>query len=107
MIAKNGEKRTLETSASLITDSSGKPVGFRGIARDVTELRQAQKALQESEDRYRDLVESSQDLMCTHDLQGQILWVNEEPARNLGYSRNDILKMNVRDLLVPEPKRGI
>ena len=104
VIAKNGEKRTLETSASLITDSSGEPVGFRGIARDVTELRQAQKALQESEDRYRDLVESSQDLMCTHDLQGQILWVNEEPARNLGYSRNDILKMNVRDLLVPERK---
>ena len=104
VIAKNGEKRTLETSVSLIEDSSGEPVGFRGIARDVTELRQAQKALQESEDRYRDLVESSRDLMCTHDLQGQILWVNEEPARILGYSRNDILKMNVRDLLVPERK---
>ena len=104
VVTKNGEKRTLETSVSLIKDSSGKPVGFRGIARDITELRQAQKALQESEDRYRDLVESSQDLMCTHDLQGQILWVNEEPARVLGYPRDDILKMNVRDLLVAERK---
>jgi PAS domain S-box-containing protein len=104
VITKNGAKRTLETSVSLIFDSSGKPVGFRGIARDITELRQAQKALRESEDQYRDLVESSQDLMCTHDLQGQILWVNEEPARNLGYSRNDILKMNLCDLMVPERK---
>jgi PAS domain S-box-containing protein len=42
--------------------------------------------------------------MCTHDLQGQILWVNEEPARVLGYSRNAILKMNIRDLLVIERK---
>ncbi len=104
VIAKNGEKRILETSASLITDSSGEPVGFRGIARDVTELREAQKTLQETEDRYRDLVESSRDLMCTHDLRGQILWVNEEPVRILGYAKNDILKMNIQDLLVPERK---
>jgi PAS domain S-box-containing protein len=37
--------------------------------------------------------------MCTHDLKGQILWVNEEPARVLGYGKENLLKMNIRDLV--------
>ena len=99
VITKNGGRRNVETSVSLIRDSSGKPIGFRGIVRDITELRKAQKAVSESEDRYRDLVESSRDLMCTHDLTGKILWVNEEPIRILGYDKEFILKMNIRDFL--------
>ena len=38
VITKNGEKRNLETSVSIIRDVSGKPVGFRGIARTISEL---------------------------------------------------------------------
>ncbi len=49
IIRKDGEKRHLEISASLIKDSGGKPVGFRGIARDVTDKIIAQQALTESE----------------------------------------------------------
>ncbi len=46
---KDGENRHLEISANLITDDSDQPVGFRGIARDVTDRVMAQKALKESE----------------------------------------------------------
>jgi len=49
IIRKDGEKRFLEISASLITGSGGEPVGFRGIARDVTDKVIAQRALSESE----------------------------------------------------------
>jgi PAS domain S-box-containing protein len=66
------------------------------------ERKQAEEALREREDRYRDLVESSQYLICTHDLQGQILSVNHEGARLLGYDQRDFLKKNIRDLLVPK-----
>jgi len=72
---------------------------------DTTDRKRIEEALRESEDRYRDIVESSRDIMCTHDLKGQILWVNEEPVRILGYAKNDILKMNIREFLVPE-RRG-
>ena len=102
VITKNGGRKNIETSISLIKDWSGKPIGFRGIARDITELRQAQKALFESEDRYRDLVENSQDLIYTHDLEGNLLSVNEAPVRLLGYSRESLLRMNLSDLLIPE-----
>ncbi|MBW1781155.1 MAG: PAS domain S-box protein [Deltaproteobacteria bacterium] len=43
---KNGEKRTLEMSAYLMNDQEGNPVGFRGIARDVTEKKQAEEMRQ-------------------------------------------------------------
>ena len=49
IIRKDGEKRFLEISASLITGSGGEPIGFRGIARDVTDKVIAQRALSESE----------------------------------------------------------
>jgi PAS domain S-box-containing protein len=49
IIRKDGEKRYLEISASLIKNNGGQPIGFRGIARDVTEKIVAQQALRESE----------------------------------------------------------
>jgi PAS domain S-box-containing protein len=59
-------------------------------------------SLRESEDRYRDLVENSEDLVCTHDLQGNLLSVNPAPARVLGYGVEELLKTPMRDVLVPE-----
>ncbi|MFH1028732.1 MAG: PAS domain S-box protein, partial [Pseudomonadota bacterium] len=55
----------------------------------------------ESEARYRDLVENSQDLICTHDLQGNLLFVNEAGTKISGYSNEALLKMNLRDMLAP------
>ena len=55
IIRKNGDKRYIEASISLQKDSSGKPRGFRGILRDVTERKQAENVLRESEKKYREL----------------------------------------------------
>ena len=57
---KDGETRHLEISASLIKDDQGEPMGFRGIARDVTDRILAQKALQESEACALELSQTSQ-----------------------------------------------
>ena len=43
IIRKDGVTRYIEASVSLLQDSSGKPIGFRGITRDVTERKQAQE----------------------------------------------------------------
>jgi len=60
------------------------------------------RALRESEDRYRDLVEHSQDLICTHDLTGRIRSVNRATVKIVDYSEEQLLQMNIRDLLAPE-----
>ena len=51
LIFENGEKRLLESSVSLIKDTEGNKTGFRGIARDITERKNAEARLKKSEER--------------------------------------------------------
>lgn len=54
------------------------------------------------DDLFRDLVEHSQDLICTHDLTGRLLSVNPLPARLLGYSVEELLRKPMKSLIAPE-----
>jgi len=72
------------------------------VARDITDRKRTEEALRESEDRYRDLVEHSQDLLCTHDLEGKLLSCNPAPARILGYEVAELLEIPMRELVAPE-----
>jgi PAS domain S-box-containing protein len=58
--------------------------------------------LYESEKHYRDLVENSLDLMCTHDLNGVLLTINLAAARTLGYEPGELVNRNLREFLSPE-----
>jgi two-component system cell cycle sensor histidine kinase/response regulator CckA len=91
------EARVKERTAELEKANEDLRSEIAGRKRVVEELR-------ESEDRYRDLVEHSQDLICTHDLKGRLLSVNPWAARVLGYSRDELLRMNMRDLIAPEAR---
>ena len=64
-------------------------------------LRQAE-AIRRSEEQYRELFEESIDLVFTNDLEGNFTSVNRASLRTCGYSPEEILKMNARDLLTPK-----
>ena len=56
IIGKDGTKRYVETSASLLKDSSGKPIGFRGILHDITARKRAEEELKKYREQLEGLV---------------------------------------------------
>jgi PAS domain S-box-containing protein len=97
---KDGTIINVEVTSNRL-DFGGRPAELV-LANDITLRKQAEKALRESEDRYRDLVENSHELMCTHDLEGRVLSVNPWAERVLGYPQESLIGLNIREGLLPE-----
>ena len=90
LVDRNGSKFFVETSVSLILDSNNQKIGFRGILRDITKQRQAEAALRESEEKYRNILESIQEGYYETDLKGNYVFFNEAFANILGVSKNEL-----------------
>ena len=74
----------------------------RRVSAEARRVEPIQRALQDNQDWYEDLVEHSHDLLCIHDLTGRLLSINSTPARLLGYSVEEILQIPMRELIAPE-----
>ena len=96
VIRKDGTKQISEVSISLIRDSRGQPVGFRGISRDICDRKEMEESLRQSEERYRSIIEQMEDGYFELDLAGNFTFVNDAECRNLGYSRRELIGMNPR-----------
>ncbi|HEX9918021.1 MAG TPA: PAS domain S-box protein, partial [Pyrinomonadaceae bacterium] len=101
IVTKGGERRLLEVSSQLIYDE-GTVVGVQGIARDITTRKRAERALRESEERYRELFENANDLVYTHDLCGNFTSLNKTGERITGYTREEATSLNIAQIIVPE-----
>jgi PAS domain S-box-containing protein len=93
---------TFEARYSPLTDDADNVIGVIGVATDITENRKAQKALQENEERYRELFENANDIIYTHDLAGNFTSLNRSGEQITGYGRDEALQMNIVDVLAPE-----
>jgi two-component system, cell cycle sensor histidine kinase and response regulator CckA len=107
ILKKDGTKVTLELSSSLLRDSNGKPIGFYGISRDVTEKRKTEQSLRESERKYRATLETMQEGYYEIDLDGNFTFFNEALARIHGYPAEELLGMNNRQYSNPEEAKRV
>ncbi|MCX7726325.1 MAG: PAS domain S-box protein [Chitinispirillaceae bacterium] len=69
---------------------------------DITKLKNAERALRESEKRYRDLFENATDIIFTIDLEGNFTSANKSALFTFGYTEEDVGKTNIRQLIDPE-----
>lgn len=72
------------------------------LVRDISDRKRADEALQRSEAEYRLLLEHASDGIHTYDLSGRILDTNSKFCEMLGYTREELLRLNVADLIPPE-----
>ena len=84
-LLKPCERHTLRVSVEL------------SLARHVSK-----RQLRADDDRYKDLVENSYDLICTHDVDGRLLSVNAAAEKALGYAREALVGRYLQELLVPD-----
>jgi two-component system cell cycle sensor histidine kinase/response regulator CckA len=90
VIGKDGTKLFGEVSVSLITDAKGQPIGFRGIARDITQRKQAEEALRTEKQRFQTLTENSPFGMVMIDQDGTFKYMNPKFRELFGYDLADI-----------------
>ena len=81
-------------------DEDGDIVGIMGIDREVTERKRRQRALERSRQRLQSLFKKLPDAIVIHDADGDVIDVNDQTIDDLGYTRGELLSMNVTDFEV-------
>jgi PAS domain S-box-containing protein len=104
IIRKDGQRRTLEISANIITDDNGEKIGFRGIARDFTEKHLAQQKALESEklaqcqyeasrraeQRYQAFLKFLPDPVFVFNLDGTVSYLNPAFEKVFGWTLKEL-----------------
>ena len=109
-LRKDGTLVDVSLRISPIVDATGRIVGVSGIARDVTERKRAERAIRESEIRYRRIVETTNEGVWLLDSTLLTAYVNRQMAEMLGYEPAEMVGRSVFDFYFPEDvahKRGI
>jgi len=95
---KDGSTFTSLLSASLIKNEQGEILGSMGVSRDITEFKQAQERIRESEERLRDIFNNATDFILSFDNQGYITYANPSFINSIGFSPDELKRTNIRQL---------
>ncbi len=99
LVEPDGSEKWIETIKTPIIDAHGNVIGTTGIARDITQRKQTEKLLKQSEERYRLLFESNPHPMWVYDLETlAFLEVNNTAVKMYGFSGEEFLSMTIADI---------
>ncbi len=105
MRKRGGEVFWVSCSAAVIADDSGRATWIDGVIEDITVRKQAEEALRDSEERYRQLIDYAPAGICEIDLgTHRFLRVNDLMSRMTGYSRTELLDGKIDTILTDDSK---
>ena len=104
---KNGKFINVSLFISPILDSDGNIIGASTIAHDITQMKRMKEDLKESEEKYKELFDNANDMISLNEMKenglpGNFIEVNKIGIERLGYSRDEFLKMNPKDLVAQD-----
>lgn len=98
----DGSRLWLEVNSVPVYGSDGKITGTQSAIRDITERKHAEHVLQESEDKFRRVVEHIADALAVDDVNGRIVFANDQFLNLFGFQRAAIGKITLEDYVAPE-----
>lgn len=101
----DGKEQVFSITASPIRDENGNVVQMVEMLKDITKESIAEKMKQEADEQIRilgNLVDLAPAAIMIHDLEGNVIFVNQTACDLHGYTREEYLALNLRDLAVPE-----
>ncbi|MEI6123375.1 MAG: PAS domain S-box protein [Bacteroidota bacterium] len=105
-LCKDGGIKTGEVLITPNFDDGGKCVGLYGVTRDITERKNALKAVQESEEKFREMADMLPQIVFETDVNGVLNYVNKQAYKILGYPEDYSIKgLNTIDFYTPEDKK--
>jgi two-component system, sensor histidine kinase and response regulator len=107
MTRGDGTKWCAETNVSLIKDSEGNPVGFRGISRDATARKRAEEALRQSEERYRAIIDNMEDGYWETDIAGRFTFFNKQVVLSHRRTREQLTGLSNKEFMDEETLKRV
>jgi PAS domain S-box-containing protein len=105
-IRKDGSRFWAEVSVTAMRDEAGRLRGYSEITRDITERKESEEKIRQSEETFRALLESAPDAMVIADGQGTIALVNARAESLFGYGRQEMVGQSIR-MLIPSSVQGM
>lgn len=102
VVGADGSIKWVRDRGRAVTGPNGEVRYLDGIVFDITQRKQAEEALQSSEERYRGVIESQQDLIVRTDPDGRFTFVNGAYCRLFGKSSEELLRNSFAPLVHPE-----
>jgi len=91
-----------EITIDPILDSNHKLIGAVHVVSDITQRKQAEEALRESEERYRTVIQDAHDMIQSVRPDGSFIFVNPAWLQTLGYTEKDVPGLNMFNIIHPE-----
>ena len=105
ILTKDRRRVTLEVNTRLVYRNSA-PVGIQGIARDVTDRKQAERVLRESEGKFRAVAETAASAIFIF-RNNRYLYLNSATERITGYKAAELMEMRFLDLVHPDHREMV
>jgi two-component system sensor histidine kinase/response regulator len=104
---KDGTFMAVQLDDQMLSDPSGRLIGIRATMQDIGERKQAEQALRDNEQRFRDLFENASDVIYTADFNGNFTSLNASGERMTGYTREEALHLNFSQVVSPETLKTV